>query len=40
VTLTLGLLNLTDQNYQLNPLTLYNDLPRGRTLALRLLLNF
>ncbi|HLH56619.1 MAG TPA: TonB-dependent receptor [Verrucomicrobiae bacterium] len=38
--LTLGLLNLGDQNYQLNPLTLYNDLPRGRTLSLRLSLNF
>jgi outer membrane receptor protein involved in Fe transport len=40
MSVTLGLLNLTDQNYQLNPLTLYNDLPRGRTVALRLLLNF
>jgi hypothetical protein len=29
----LGLLNMTDQNYLLNPLNLYNDLPRGRTLA-------
>jgi hypothetical protein len=26
-----GLLNLTDQNYRLNPLTLYNELPRERT---------
>jgi Tfp pilus assembly protein PilF len=26
-----GLLNLTDQNYKLNPLTLYNELPRERT---------
>ena len=40
MSLTLGLLNLTDRNYELNPLTLYNDLPRGRTVALRLLLNF
>ena len=29
----LGLLNLTDRDYRLNPLTLYNDLPRTRTLA-------
>lgn len=38
--LTIGLLNLGDQDYQLNPLTLYNDLPRRRTLSLRLRLNF
>jgi outer membrane receptor protein involved in Fe transport/Tfp pilus assembly protein PilF len=37
---TLGLLNLTDQNYNLNPLNLYNELPRSRTLALRLQLSF
>ena len=37
---TLGLLNLTGQNYNLNPLNLYNELPRSRTLALRLQLNF
>ena len=36
----LGLLNITDQNYKLNPLNLYNELPRSRTLALRLQLNF
>src|SRR5205823_14516603 len=29
----IGLLNITDQNYRLNPLNLYYDLPRGRTLA-------
>ena len=29
----LGLLNLTDQNYLLNPLNLYYDLPRERTFA-------
>ncbi len=29
----LGLLNFTDQDYRLNPLNLYHDLPRGRTLA-------
>ena len=37
---TMGLLNIAAHNYQLNPLTPYNDLPRGRTLALRFLLNF
>jgi tetratricopeptide (TPR) repeat protein len=36
----LGLLNITDQNYSLNPLNLYNELPRSRTLDLRLQLNF
>jgi outer membrane receptor for monomeric catechols len=36
----LGLLNLTDQNYRLNPLTLYSELPRDRTLAVSLKLNF
>lgn len=29
----LGLLNLAGRDYRLNPLTLYNDLPRQRTLA-------
>ena len=28
-----NLLNLTDRDYQLNPLTLYAELPRQRTLA-------
>ena len=36
----LGLLNLTDQDYRLNPLTLYNELPRGRTFAARLQFSF
>ncbi|HKQ40074.1 MAG TPA: TonB-dependent receptor, partial [Verrucomicrobiae bacterium] len=27
-----GLLNITDQNYRLNPLTIYSELPRSRTL--------
>jgi hypothetical protein len=31
--LRLGLLNLTGQNYRVNPLNLYNELPRDRTLA-------
>jgi hypothetical protein len=26
-----GVLNITDQDYRLNPLTLYNELPRERT---------
>ena len=34
--LMLGLLNLTDRDYRLNPLTLYNDLPRSRTFVVRL----
>ena len=38
--MTLGLLNITDQNYNLSPLNLYNELPRSRTLALSLRLNF
>ncbi len=29
----LGLVNLTDQDYQLNPLTLYNELPRQRAVT-------
>jgi outer membrane receptor protein involved in Fe transport len=37
---TLGLLNITDQNYSLNPLNLYNELPRSRTIALSLRVNF
>jgi len=31
-----GLLNITDQDYRLNPLNLYYELPRGRTLAVSL----
>ena len=38
--ITLGLLNITGQNYQLNPLNVYSELPRSRTLALRLQFNF
>ena len=37
---TLGLLNLGDQNYSANSLNLYNQYPRGRTLSLSLRLNF
>jgi hypothetical protein len=36
----LGLLNLTDQDYRLNPLNLTQELPRERTLAVSLQLNF
>jgi hypothetical protein len=35
-----GLLNITDEDYQLNPLTLYNELPRERTLTVSLKLDF
>ncbi|MEO5720930.1 MAG: TonB-dependent receptor [Chthoniobacterales bacterium] len=38
--ITLGFLNLTDQDYQLNPLTLYNELPRERTILARMRINF
>jgi len=34
--LRVGLLNVTDHDYQLNPLNLYNELPRDRTLAVNL----
>ncbi len=35
-----GLLNLTDQDYQLNPLNLHAELPRERTFAARVRFNF
>ena len=35
-----GLLNLTDQDYRLNPVNLYQELPRERTLMCRLQLSF
>lgn len=38
--LRLGLLNLADQNYRLNPLNTYVALPRGRTVAASVRLNF
>ena len=38
--LTLGILNVGDQNYKLNPLNLYSELPRSRTLLVRLNVNF
>lgn len=38
--LTVGILNLTDQDYQLNPLTIYSDLPRERVFYTRLSFRF
>ena len=38
--LTLGLLNITDQDYRLNPLSLTAELPRGRTLVANFRFNF
>jgi len=38
--LTLGLLNLFDQNYQLQPLNLYNEMARSRTFLARLRISF
>ena len=38
--LRIGLLNITDHNYHLDPLTFYSELPRGRTLTLRFKFNF
>ena len=37
---TLAFLNITDQDYKLNPLNYYNELPRERTVAVRVRLNF
>ena len=37
---TLGVLNLADQNYKLNPLNAYAELPRERTLLVRFALSF
>ena len=38
--ISVGCLNITDQNYTLNPLNLYEELPRERTLLVRAKLNF
>ena len=35
-----GVLNIGDSDYHLNPLTLYNELPRGRMFTVSLKLNF
>jgi tetratricopeptide (TPR) repeat protein len=37
---TIGLLNLTDQDYHLNPLNAHQELPRDRTLMVNLKFNF
>jgi len=37
---TIGLLNVAGQDYQLNPLNAYNELPRTRTIAVRLQFDF
>jgi len=37
---TVGLLNIAGQDYQLNPLNIYNELPLTRTLEVRLQVNF
>jgi len=36
----IGGLNLTDKDYRLNPLTLYDELPRDRTFVARLQFSF
>ena len=38
--LRLGVLNLTDQGYRLNPLNLYAELPRQRTFLAAAKFNF
>ena len=38
--ITLGFLDINDQDYKLNPLNYYNELPRERTLVARVRLNF
>jgi tetratricopeptide (TPR) repeat protein len=40
VELAVGILNVTDQDYRLSPLTPYNERPRERTFVTRLKINF
>jgi hypothetical protein len=40
VEFTVGLLNIFDQNYKLEPLNLYNETARSRTFLARLRVNF
>ncbi|HMC29149.1 MAG TPA: hypothetical protein VKM56_15270, partial [Verrucomicrobiae bacterium] len=40
VELSVGVLNITDRDYRLNPLTLYAELPRERTAVVTLKINF
>jgi hypothetical protein len=37
---SIGLANLTGEGYRLNPLSLYGELPRGRTFVANLKFNF
>jgi hypothetical protein len=38
--ITVGFLDINDQDYKLNPLNYYSELPRERTFAARVRLNF
>jgi tetratricopeptide (TPR) repeat protein len=38
--ISIGILNLTDCDYRLEPLTFYNELPRSRTIAAQFTFNF
>ncbi|HKQ38237.1 MAG TPA: hypothetical protein VJ063_09180, partial [Verrucomicrobiae bacterium] len=38
--ISVGVLNITDEDYRLNPLNVYAELPRERVVAARLRLNF
>jgi Tfp pilus assembly protein PilF len=38
--LSVGILNITDQDYQLEPLNLYNEMARSRTYYVRVLISF
>jgi outer membrane receptor protein involved in Fe transport len=40
VSIQAGILNLTDQDYRLNPLNLYSELPRTRTFVAKFQFNF
>jgi outer membrane receptor protein involved in Fe transport len=37
---TLAVLNITNEDYQLNPLNIYDEFPQRRTVMARLRLNF
>ena len=39
-TVSVGVLNITDRDYRLNPLTLYAELPRERTAVVSVKINF
>ena len=40
VEVSVGVLNITDRDYRLNPLTLYAELPRERTAVVSVKINF